>query len=139
MHFSQVPSAVNSQLEAPAERGDSGLLRIELQGFIDTAILGEQLASVEAQLECRAPTDVLCDMRAITGYGSGTSTIARAWLADARRRGVRRVALIATSSVLRTAVALIASRVGIELRCFLGETEARRWLDGPPPPAKLEN
>ncbi|MCA9686869.1 MAG: STAS/SEC14 domain-containing protein, partial [Myxococcales bacterium] len=66
----------------------------------------------------------------MAGYGPGTPTLARECLTFAQRAGVRRVALVVTSSVLRTAVQMMASHIDLELRCFLGETEALRWLRG---------
>ncbi|NVB40846.1 STAS/SEC14 domain-containing protein [Pseudenhygromyxa sp. WMMC2535] len=136
MHFSQVPSAVNSNLEPSAgSRGE--LLRIELQGLIDATMLRERFEALEQRLTRQPPPRVLCDLRDMAGYGSGTPTVARECLALAQRSGVRRVALIVTSSVLRTAVRVIASGLELELRSFLGETEALRWLESGEPAPRL--
>ena len=126
MHYSQIQSAVNSTVQPGL--GEAELLRVELQGFIDVAMLEARLGELNARFEQRAPSAVLCDLRSVAGYGAGTPTLAREWFMHVRRAGVRRVALVATSTVLRTAALLLARDLDLELRCFLGETEAQRWL-----------
>jgi len=129
MHYSQQRSAVNSTLEL-GTGGSSDVLRIRLQGFIDVAELGERLQATLDRLRAETPNGLLCDLRPVTGYGPGTPALAREGLALARRVGVRRVALIVNSSVVRTAAQMLARNLGLDLRCFLGEGEALRWLDG---------
>jgi hypothetical protein len=129
MHYSQQRSAVNTTLELGIG-GGADVLRVRLQGFIDVAELGERLEALLERVRQETPNGLLCDLRPVTGYGPGTPALAREGLALARRVGVRRVALIVNSSVVRTAAQLLARNLRLELRCFLGEPEALRWLDG---------
>lgn len=126
MHYSQLLSDVKSTVEPG--HGDASLLRLQMQGFLDVGMLSERLGDLVERIETQAPDTVLCDLRTVSGYGPGTSAVARELFMLARRAGVRRVALVATSSVLRTAALMLAHNLGLELRCFLGETEAQRWL-----------
>lgn len=127
MHYSQLHSDVLSTVEPGY--GNADLLRLQLQGFIDEPMLRERLGDLLVRIENHAPDAVLCDLRTVFGYGPGTSALAREWFMLARRAGVRRVAVVATSSVLRTAALVLARSLDLELRCFLGETEALRWLN----------
>jgi hypothetical protein len=129
MHYSQQRSTINSTLELGIG-GSVDVLRVRLQGFIDVAELGERLEAILDRLRRETPTGLLCDLRPVAGYGPGTPGLARDGLALARRVGVRRVALIVNSSVVRTAAQMLARNLRLELRCFLGEAEALRWLDG---------
>jgi hypothetical protein len=126
MHYSQLLSEVNSTVVPGL--GNADLLRLQLQGFIDVGMLSERLGDLITRIENHAPDAVLCDLRTASGYGPGTSALAREWFMLARRAGVRRVAVVASSSVLRTAATMMAHDLELELCCFLGETEALRWL-----------
>ncbi|MFO7565465.1 MAG: STAS/SEC14 domain-containing protein [Enhygromyxa sp.] len=129
MHYSQQRSAVNSTLELGIS-GSVDVLRVRFQGFIDVAELGERLHGILERLRRETPSGLLCDLRPVAGYGPGTPGLAREGLVLARQVGVRRVALVVNSSVVRTAAQLLARNLRLELRCFLGEAEALRWLDG---------
>lgn len=129
MHYSQQRSAVNSTLELGIG-GGADVLRVRFQGFIDVAELGERLEAILERLRRETPNGLLCDLRPVAGYGPGTPTMARDGLVLARRVGVRRVALVVNSSVVRTAAQVLARNLRLELRCFFGEAEALRWLDG---------
>lgn len=129
MHYSQQRSAVNSTLEL-GTGGSVDVLRVRFQGFIDVAELGERLEGILDRLQRETPTGLMCDLRPVAGYGPGTPALAREGLSLARRVGVRRVALVVNSSVVRTAAQLLARNLRLELRCFFGEAEALRWLDG---------
>lgn len=138
MHYSQQRSAVSSTLERPGG-AEHHVLRVHLQGFIDAPMLAERVAELDERLQSDPPTGVFCDLRSASGYGPGTPTLARDLLALAHRVGVRRVALVATSSVVRTAATMLARGLALELRCFLGETEAQRWLAAGDPTPRLKN
>lgn len=129
MHYSQQRSEVNSTLELGIG-GGADVLRVRLQGFIDVTELGERLEALLERVRRETPSGLLCDLRPVTGYGPGTPALARDGLGLARRVGVRRVALVVNSSVVRTAAQMLARNLRLELRCFLGEAEALRWLDG---------
>ncbi len=128
MHYSQQRSTINTTLELGIG-GAADVLRVRLQGFIDVGELGERLEALLDRLQRERPSGLLCDLRPVAGYGPGTPALAREGLTLARRVGVRRVALVVNSSVVRTAAQLLARNLRLELRCFLGEAEALRWLD----------
>jgi hypothetical protein len=134
MHFSQLHSSVDSTFDRGIEpegiEPEPPLLTVQMQGFIDVALLREHVESIDRQLAESPPLGVLCDLHGVSGYSQGTSTLAREWLARVQAAGVRRVALVAGSSVLRTAVRVIASELRLQLRCFTGVEAARRWLRG---------
>lgn len=129
MHFSQLHSSVDSTFDVGLEP-ERPLLTIQMQGFIDDAMLREHIESLGRHLDQSPPLGVLCDLRGVSGYSQGTSTLAREWLARVQSAGVRRVALVAGSSVLRTAVRVIAAELRLQLRCFTGVEVAQRWLRG---------
>jgi hypothetical protein len=126
MHYSQLSSEVVSSFERG--QGDSDVLRVHLQGYMDVGTLDDRIGELIEHIEQQTPGGILCDLRAVAGYGPGTQTLAREWLSVARRAGINRVAIVATSSVLRTAALLLARDLDLDLRCFLGEAEALRWL-----------
>jgi hypothetical protein len=125
MHYSQLHSTVESSFQ-PGQ--DTEVLRVKLQGFMDASMLEERIGELAKRIELHAPSGVLIDLRTVSGYGPGTSMLAREYMMLARRAGIRRLAVVASSSVLRTAALMLARDVDFELRCFLGETEALRWL-----------
>ncbi|MFV8753394.1 STAS/SEC14 domain-containing protein [Nannocystaceae bacterium ST9] len=132
MHFSQLSSSVDSTYEGGLEP-DRAILRIEMQGFIDVAMLRERVESLVHQLDHEPPAGVLLDLLGVSGYGQGTRTLAREWLLRVQAAGVRRVALVAGSSVLRTAVAVISGGLHMQLCCFTSVELATRWLREPTP------
>jgi hypothetical protein len=129
MHFSQLRSSVDASFDSVHEP-ERPILTVQMQGFIDIAIMREHVDSLAHHLQPAAPIGVLCDLRGVSGYAHGTSALAREWLARVQGAGVRRVALVAGSSVLRTAVRVIASELRLQLRCFNGIDSAQRWLRG---------
>lgn len=129
MHFSQLHSSVDSTFDSGIEP-ERPILTIQMQGFIDVPMLREHVESLDQRLQQSPPLGVLCDLRGVSGYAQGTSALAREWLALVQAAGVRRVALVAGSSVLRTAVRVIASELRLQLRCFTGAEAAQRWLRG---------
>lgn len=130
MHFSQLRSALRTNMPSEPSNASVAVLELRLQGFIDGKVLAERFEDLAASLEHEPPLGVLCDLREVAGYGPRTPQLARSWLAVAQRIGVRRVAVVATSSVVRTATGVLASGLGLELRGFLGDRKARRWLAG---------
>lgn len=129
MHFSQLNGSVASTLESV--ESERALLHIEMQGFLDTTILAEHVDALDQRLaDAHSPLLVLCDLRSVSGYADGTSALAREWLRRLELADVRRVALVAGSSVLRTAVRMVASGLTMQLRCFTGVDAAQRWLRG---------
>ena len=143
MHYSQLQSQVSSTV-TPGQESEPTVVELRMQGFISESMLGERLRDALGSLESsprerhdahdrhsgplQHPQAILCDLRAVSGYGPRTPTLARRWLGLAANAGIRRVALVAASSVLRTATQVISSNLDIDLRCFPGEDEAQRWL-----------
>ena len=130
MHFTQQPSMVTSRRDAGE---DGSVVVAELHGFITTAMLVAQFDDWDESFGASMPEALIVDLRGVSAYASGTAQTAQRWLDQATHRGVRRIALIASSSVLRTIVQLIAVETAVELRCFDGEAAARRWLVRPLP------
>jgi hypothetical protein len=128
MHYSELHSAFESSFERG--HGNNDVLRMHLQGYMDVGMLDDRIDELIDRIERHTPIGILCDLRAVAGYGPGTETLAREWLTIVQRSGIRRVAIVATSSVLRTAALLLARDVRLELRCFVGEKEALLWLEG---------
>jgi hypothetical protein len=129
MHYSEMHSAFESSFERGGH-GDPDVVRVHLQGYMDVGMLEDRIGELLERIETHTPSGILCDLRAVAGYGHGTQLLAREWLMIAQQAGIRRVAVVASSSVLRTAALLLARNLRLELRCFLGETEALRWLRG---------
>ena len=131
MHYSQLQSRVSSTVNHGQE-SEPTIAELRMQGFISAAMLDARLRDAFSEFEDPGRASdvqgILCDLRAVSGYGSRTPTLARRWLGLAAEAGVRRVALIAASSVLRTAIQVISSDLKVELRCFVSEHEAHLWL-----------
>ncbi len=115
-----------------------GLVQWRLEGFITVDVLREAL---DQSLEHfgdhfgeMAPRRMLFDLREVTGYGSGTPTIARRFLDVAADLGAERIAFVSHSSVLRTITRVLTAQSGgrLELRCFSSEQVAHGWLSGEP-------
>lgn len=79
-----------------------------------------------------APANMLVDLRDVAGYEAGSIRAADAWLSGAHDQGVRKIALLASSTVLRTAARLASERSRVALRTFDDESSARAWLTAEP-------
>ena len=73
------------------------------------------------------------DLREVAGYEAACLRSAHQFLREARSLGLTRIALVASSSVMRTASRLAASSLPVELRTFEHEPSAARWLGRPHP------
>ncbi len=123
MHYSQQMSSV--QLEADHA---SRVLRVNGSGFVTRDLLQAGLADYLAT-DAPSRTDVvLVDVRDVAGYGAGCAWIAARALDEARRRGVQRVALVSSSTVLRTATSVLSQHSGLSVRCFSHPESASSWL-----------
>ena len=155
MHYSQQPPAFSLERHADTDEGGavtSRLMGLRLQGFITAPVLDSALSELElgllgAQLDGSVPAHalpepvragdgdadsipaaLLCDVSEVSGYGADTPLLARRWLTRAERNGVRKIAFVANSSVLRTTVELLKGRTAVDLGCFASEAGARDWL-----------
>lgn len=96
-------------------------------------MLEETLDDLRRTVERRDGGAMLVDLSEVAGYESACLRPAKQFLHDAADLGLTRIALVASSTVMRRATQLAASGVAIELRTFEYEPHAARWLSGPPP------
>ncbi len=104
------------------------VLHIHGGGFVTKKMLARTLMSLPG--DELAPREILVDLRDVAGYESDVVRMANEWLRTARDQGVRRIAFVANSAVVRTATRLASEHAGITLRTFSDQEEARAWLGG---------
>ena len=119
-----------SELMASRDLG-SGILSVRGGGFVTRQMLEQALDQLQASAEGRGPRELLVDLRDVAGYEAGIASQASEWLETAARCGIRKIAFIASSSVLRTAAQLVSRSTRIKLRMFEFEHSARSWLGQP--------
>lgn len=123
-HYTQQPSQLRSETCTAA-----AVVRVTGTGFVTLAMLEETLRELEqGSLAPDLAVGLMIDLREIVGCESRCVARFGEWLKTAGRHGVQRVALVAASSVLRTATRLVAGRLEIQLATFGGEAAARAWL-----------
>ena len=123
MHYSQqMPRLETAQGQGP--RTGRPLMHVRGYGFITVTMVREALANWPAG----QPSAVLIDLRDVAGYEAGCGRLARQWLHDTAGSHCR-IALVASSSVLRVAVSLFDIRGSNELRHFGHVSNALDWLD----------
>jgi hypothetical protein len=123
-HYTQQAST----LHARPRRGGA-MLDIRAGGFVTRAMVDETLQGFSAHGDARpGPDGILVDLREVAGYESECVSVANAWLRQARTQGVRKIAFVGSSAVLRTATQVISEHSGIDLRLFDHEPTARQWL-----------
>ncbi|HET6581862.1 MAG TPA: STAS/SEC14 domain-containing protein, partial [Nannocystaceae bacterium] len=121
-HYTQLPSELRTSCDARAT-----FVHVRGGGFLTADMVGatlDQWAASDAM-----PTEVLVDLRDVAGYESGCAEMAHAFLESAMNHGVRRIAFVATSAVLRTGAKLVLSGSGVRVRFFSDEIAAKRWLE----------
>ena len=97
------------------------------------AALPEELGVVKLDFNAETPLrSMLIDLRNVAGYEASCLRPAAQFLREAPQLGLTRIALVATSSVMRTASQLAASSLRVELRMFEHEPHATQWLQGSP-------
>jgi hypothetical protein len=119
-HYTQEPS------QLAARRAAGAAVEIHGGGFVTREMLGRTLAQWVQRDE--APPEILVDLRDVAGYEEGCARMAAEWLRRAHRLGVRKIAFVASSTVLRTATRLAATSSYVRLRTFEHERAARTWL-----------
>jgi len=121
-HYTQTPSG----MRVASDVIDASV-RVLGGGFVTRDMVG---ATLDHWRDGKpAPRGVLVDLRDVAGYEMGFVAIAAELLGGIERCGVRRVALLASSAVLRTAARVVAASTAVHLCCFHGERAAKRWLD----------
>lgn len=123
-HYTQLPSQLRSETCSTA-----AVVRVTGTGFVTLAMLEETLRELEQEsLATGLAVGLMVDLREIVGYESSCVVRFGEWLESADRYGVQRVAVVAASSVLRTATRLVAGRVDVQLATFDGKAAAQAWL-----------
>lgn len=125
-HYTQTPSAMRVACDIV-----DASVRVLGGGFVTRDMIGATLDHWRDGQT--APAGVLVDLRDVAGYESGFAAIAAELLEGVRDCGVRRVAFLASSGVLRTAARAVAEKLdpdrGVRVACFADERAAKRWLD----------
>lgn len=128
-HYTDQPSGLISVLQT---RGERTVLHVQGGGFVTSEMVEQTMARLspsEVAPQKTQPTDILVDLREVAGYDHECLRYANRWLTYIERLGVQRVALVANSSVLRTASSMAAKATAIDLRMFDAELAASKWLD----------
>jgi hypothetical protein len=128
-HYTQTPSA----MRVACDLADASV-RVLGGGFVTRDMVGATLDHWRDGES--APAGLLIDLRDVSGYESGFAAIVAELLEGAHTCGVRRVAILASSSLLRTAASAIAVELGSDpsqggecVACFGDERAAKRWLE----------
>jgi ABC-type transporter Mla MlaB component len=120
-HYTEEPSRLCTITGA-------AFVRVQGSGFVTREMLEQTVAELrQGSREARSDA-LLVDLRAVAGYESACLLVVRQFLREAPKLGVHRVAVVATSSVLRTASRLAAHTVAVELRTFEHERGALQWV-----------
>ncbi len=118
-HFTDLPSGFAIEVR-------DHVLWVEGAGFVARPMAEEALAPFI--IGQPIPESVLVDLRNVSGYEAACTQVARSLLSQARGLGVRRIALVANSSILRTAAEVIAQHLKAPLRTFNTLEGAQSWL-----------
>lgn len=106
-------------------------MRVHGGGFVTREMLEQTLDELRRAAREARPRAMLVDLRAVAGYESACLLGARQFLRDAPDLGLQRIALVASSSVMRTGSRLAAHSIVVELRTFEHELSAIHWLHPP--------
>jgi hypothetical protein len=121
-HYTRTPSAMRMACDVA-----DASAQVLGGGFVTRDMVGATLDHWRG--EAGGPATVLVDLRDVAGYESGFATIAADLIEGVAACGVRRVAIVASSAVLRSTAARIAApRLGVHVRCFDNDRAAKRWL-----------
>lgn len=118
-HYTEEPSRLYTTSSAAHARIRAG-------GFVTREMLEQTIEELRRDGHMRH--GVLVDLRAVTGYESSCLLAARQFLRDAPRMGLRRIALVGSSSVMHTASRLAAYRAAVEIETFHDDRSAVQWL-----------
>lgn len=118
-HFTDLPSGLAIEVR-------DRVLCVEGAGFVTRTLAEESLRPFLSAGP--VPDSVLVDLRNVSGYQADSTQLAQSMLAQARGFGVRRIALVANSSILRTAAEVIAQHLHAPLHTFESREGAQSWL-----------
>lgn len=121
IHYTEEPSQLLSICDAAYTRVRGG-------GFVTREMLERALDDLRRTPQQHRRGAILVDLREVAGYEASCLPPARQFLHEAVSLGVRRIALVAPSSIMRTASQVAAHPLPIELRTFEHEPSAQRWL-----------
>ena len=123
-HFTDLPSGLAIEIR-------DRVLRVEGAGFVTRPMAEQALSPFLAAGP--VPDSVLVDLRNVSGYEAACAEVAQSMLLRARGFGVRRIAFVANSSILRTAAEVIAQHLHAPLHTFESPEGAQSWLDSSAP------
>ena len=121
-HFTDEPSRLDAQEDLLG-----GVFFLKGGGFLTDAMVEDAVGQLVRQ---RPPERVLIDLRDVAGYDSRAVQRARHWLHQAPAFGVRRIAFLANSSIVRHATRLASTAADVRLETFDCDRSARDWLRG---------
>jgi hypothetical protein len=121
-HYTQMPSELKTSCDVR-----TNFVQVRGGGFLTQDMVGATLD--QWRVGDAMPSEVLVDLRDVAGYESGCAEIAHQFLESAKQHGVRRIAFVATSAVLRTAAKLVLGGSGVRVRFFADELAAKVWLE----------
>jgi hypothetical protein len=127
-HYTQEESVLRTFTRADPLRP---VLHVHGGGFVTRKMLARTLRSLPG--DELAPREILVDLREVAGYERDVVRMASEWLRNAHTQGVRRIAFVASSEIVRTATRLASEHTGITLRTFSDHEEAHAWLGSVPP------
>ena len=122
-HYTEEPSTLSAC-------SGHAYTRVHGGGFVTREMLERTLRELRGGSELSR--SMLIDLRNVAGYEASCLRPAAQFLREAPQLGLTRIALVATSSVMRTASQLAASSLRVELRMFEHEPHATQWLQGSP-------
>jgi len=124
-HYTEEPSRLS------LARG-AAFVRVHGGGFVTRDMLDATVEELHTSSREARLGALLVDLRMVAGYETACLLSVRQFLREAPALGVHRIAVVATSSVLRTASRLAAHTVVVELRTFEHERTALQWLHPAP-------
>jgi hypothetical protein len=122
-HYTQEESVLRTFTRTDPSRP---VLHVHGGGFVTRKMLARTLLSLPN--EDFRPREILVDLRDVAGYERDVVRMANEWLRTAHDHGVRRIAFVASSAVVRTAMRLASEHAGVTLRTFTDQEAARAWL-----------
>lgn len=120
-HYTEEPSSLSTD-------SDRAFTRVRGGGFVTREMLEQALQDLHRGGQWLP--SMLVDLRDVAGYEASCLHPATQFLHDAATLGLTRIALVASSSVMRTASQVVASALSVELRAFEHEPHAAEWLQG---------